>query len=54
MKQKPIPDMLSVLQHNVQSINKKLLESSALLQSELADVDVLCLSDHWLGREYIK
>jgi len=25
-----------------------LLELNILLQSELADVDVLCLSEHWL------
>ena len=48
MKQKPIPDMVSILHHNVQSINNKLLELNALLQSELAEVDVLCLSEHWL------
>ena len=27
---------------------------NVLLQSELADVDVLCLSEHWLREEYIK
>ena len=48
IKQKPIPDMVSILHHNVQSINNKLLELNALLQSELAEVDVLCLSEHWL------
>ena len=54
MKQKTIPDMVAILHHNVQSINNKLLELNALLQSELADVDVLCLSEHWLREEYIK
>jgi hypothetical protein len=53
MKQKPKPDVVSIL-HNVQSINNKLLELNVLLQSELADVDVLCLSEHWLREEYIK
>jgi len=54
MKQKPIPDMVSILHHNVQSINNKLLELNVSLQSELADVDVLCLSEHWLREEYIQ
>jgi hypothetical protein len=31
-----------------------LLELNALLQSELAYVDVLCLSEYWLREEYIK
>ena len=48
MKQKPKPDVVSIPQHNVQSINNKLLELNVLLQSELADVDVLCLSEQWL------
>jgi hypothetical protein len=53
IKQKPKPDVVSILHHNVQSINNKLLQLNALLQSELADVDVLCLSEHWLREEYI-
>ena len=32
--------MVSIPQHNVQSINNNLLELNVLLQSELADVDV--------------
>jgi hypothetical protein len=31
-----------------------LLELNVLLHSELADVDVVCLSEHWLREEYIK
>ena len=31
-----------------------MLELNVLLQSELADGDVLCLSAHWLREEYIK
>jgi exonuclease III len=53
-KHKPKPDVVSILHHNVQSINNKLLELNVLLQSELADVDVLCLSEHWLREEHIK
>jgi hypothetical protein len=54
MKQKPKPDVVSILHHKVQSINNELLELNVLLHSELADVDVLCLSEHWLREEYIK
>jgi hypothetical protein len=54
IKKKLKPDMVLMLHHNVQSINNKLLELNVLLQSELADVDVLCLSEHWLREEYIK
>jgi hypothetical protein len=56
MKQKPKSDVVSILllHHNVQSINNKLLELNVLLQSELADVDILCLSEHWLREEHTK
>jgi len=54
MKQKPKPDVALILHHNIWGINNKLLELNVLLQSELADGDVLCLSAHWLREEYIK
>jgi hypothetical protein len=54
MKQKPKPDMVSILHHNVQNINNKLLELNVLLQSELADVHILCLSEHWPREKYMK
>jgi exonuclease III len=54
MKQKPKTDVESFLHQNVQSINNNLLELNVLLQSELEDVDVLCLSEYWLREEYIK
>ena len=54
MKQKPKPGMISTLHHNIQSVNNKLLELNVSLQSELADVDTLCLSKHWLREECIK
>ena len=31
-----------------------MLELDVILQTELAEVDVLCLSEHWLREEYIK
>jgi hypothetical protein len=46
--------VVSILHHNVQSINNKPLELNVLLQSELADVDVLCLSEQWLREEHMK
>ena len=54
MRQKPKPDVISTLHRIVQSINNKLLELNVLLQSELAAVHVLWLSEHWLREEYIK
>jgi len=54
MKQKQKPGVVSILHHNVQSMNNELLELNVLFQSELADVDGLCLSYHWLREEYIK
>jgi hypothetical protein len=48
------PNMVSILHYNVQGINNKLLELNILLQSELVDVDVLCLREHWLREENIK
>jgi exonuclease III len=54
MKQKPKPYVVAILHHKVQSINNKLLELNVLLQSDLADVDLLCLSEHWPREEYIK
>jgi hypothetical protein len=39
-KQKPIPDMVSILNHYVQSLNNKLLELNVLLKSKLVDMDV--------------
>ena len=53
MKQKPKPDVVSI-HHNVKSINSKLLELNVLLRSEIAYVDVLCHSEHWLREEFIK
>jgi hypothetical protein len=46
--------MVSILHHKVQSINNKLLELNLLPQSELVDVVVLCLSEHWLREENTK
>jgi hypothetical protein len=54
MKQEQKTDVVSLFHHNVQSINNKLLELKLILQTELAEVDVLCLSEHWLWEEYIK
>ena len=54
MKRKPKHDMVSILHHNVQSINNKSLELNVLLKSKLVDVDVSCLSEHWLREGHIK
>ena len=54
MKQEQKPAVVSIFHHNVQSINNKLLDLNVILQTELAAVDVLWLSEHWLREEYIK
>ena len=54
MKQEQKTDMVSIFHHIVQSINNKVLELNVILQTELAEVEVLCLSEHWLWGEYIK
>jgi hypothetical protein len=52
MKQKPKPDVVSI--HHTVKKHNKFFELNVLLQSELAYVDILCLSEHWLREEYIK
>ena len=54
MKQEQKPAVISIFHQNVQSINNKLFELNVILQTELAAVDVLCMSEHWLREEYIK
>jgi hypothetical protein len=46
--------VVSIFHQNVQSINNKLLELNIMLQTELEEDDVLCLSKNWLKEEYIK
>ena len=53
MKQEQKPAVISIFHQNVQSINNKLFELNVKLQTELAAVDVLCMSEHWLREEYI-
>jgi len=53
-KEEQETDVVSIFYHNIQSINCKLLELKVILQTHLAEVDVLCLSEHWLQEEYIK
>ena len=43
---KPKPHVVSILHHNVQIINNKLLELNVLLRCALADADILCLSEY--------
>ena len=45
---------VSTFHQNVQSVNNKVLELNMILQTELGEVDVLCLSEHWLKEDYIK
>jgi len=54
MKQEQKTAVVSIFHQNVQSINNKLLELNIILQTELTEVDVLCLSEHWLREEYIE
>jgi hypothetical protein len=53
MKQEQKTAVVSIFQQNVQSINNKLLELNVILQTELEEVEVLCLSEHWMREEYI-
>ena len=46
--------ILSVLHHNVQSINIKLTELDLLLNSNLQHIAVSCLTEHWLQEDYLK
>ena len=45
---------VSIFHRNVQAVNNKVLELNMILQTELGEVDVLCLSEHWLKEDYIK
>jgi hypothetical protein len=47
-------NVISILYHNVQSLNNKLLEIAVLLQADLKDIDVLCFTEHWQKEEQIK
>jgi len=44
---------VSIFHQNVQSVHNKVLELNMILQTELGEVDVLCLSEHWLKRKTI-
>jgi hypothetical protein len=48
------PKLISIMHHNVQSLNNKLLELEVLLQTDLKGADVLCFTEHWLKEERIK
>jgi exonuclease III len=54
MKQEHKTAVVSIFHQNVQSIKIKLLELNVILQTELEEVEVLCLSEHWMREEYIK
>jgi hypothetical protein len=44
-------EILSVLHHNVQSINNKLVELDLLFNSSLKHIDVLCFMEHWIKED---
>jgi hypothetical protein len=46
--------ILSVLHHNVRSINNKLPKLDLLLNSNLKHIDVLYCTEHWLKEDYLK
>ena len=41
---------VSIFHRNVQAVNNKVLELNIILQTQLGEVDVLCLSEHWLKK----
>jgi hypothetical protein len=47
-------NVISIIHHNVQSLNNKLLNLAVLLQSDLKDIDVLCFTEHWQKEKQIK
>jgi exonuclease III len=53
MKQEQKTAVVSILHQNVQSLNSKLVQLNVILQTELEEVEVLCLSEHWMREEYI-
>jgi len=45
---------VSIFHQNVQSVRNKVLELNMIIQTELNEVDVLCLSEHWQKKDYIQ
>jgi hypothetical protein len=54
MKQEQKTAVVSIFHKNVQIINNELVQLNAILQTELEEEEVLCLSEHWMREEYIK
>jgi exonuclease III len=45
---------MTVLHHNIQSLNNKVYELALYLHTRNKMVDVLCLSEHWMAEDQIK
>ena len=45
---------LSVLHQNIQSISNKQIEVDLALKSNGNNIDVLCITEHWLKEDYVK
>jgi hypothetical protein len=45
---------VSIFYQNVQSVKNKVLELNMIIQTELNEVDVLCLSEHWQKEDHIQ
>ena len=46
--------MLSVLHQNIQSLNNKRVELEIILKVSLDNIEVLCITEHWVINYYLE
>ena len=47
-------EMLSVLHQNIQSLNNKRVELEIILKESLDNIEVLCITEHWVINDYLE